>query len=776
MHPNTERRSAAAPLKYWFTLFLRNWYWFLVSLGGAIFGAIMYQRYTNPVFEIGGAILINSDQKVSTSEQAILSELGYSTLTDVTDQVQYLKSSYLMRRVVDSLDLHISYTQYGRVKVNEQYKPFVFELLEPDLGPALFGRTLRVHTLDPRHFELVGPDGERLSAQFGDTLRHQDIRFVLHPGREPNTDSEYDVTIHSPKQTARRFASSVDVRQVERSNVIAISLVDAVPDRAVALLNTLVEEYNASVLEEKKLAGNNTLVFIDDRLGYIAQELYDVESDVEQYRRDNALPMDMGIQAETYLDKVADVDRQLLEADVQQELLDNLSTYLNSPDQPFPDASALASESLGAIIRQYNELLYKRRHLAEAATERNPAVGSYDEQLGNLRDNIRTSVVNLQRELAGRRRTLEERLRPLERQINAVPRNERELLQIMRQQKIKETLFLFLLQKREETALNIAAQTSDAFLLDEPENRGPVSPGATRVLLFAIVLGMALPAAALFLRDQLDDRLRTRRDVEAHTQIPFLGQVALARTDSPVVVQPESRTAVAEMFRLLRTNLQFNAAGTADQVLLVTSSVSGEGKSFTALNLAVSQSLLGKKTVLVGLDLRKPKVVQYLLGRRGEPGVTHYLLGKAEAEALLQPVPGYDNLYCIDSGPVPPNPSELLQQESIRTLFAWLREHFEYVVVDTAPVGLVTDALLLAPYTDHTLLVARYGMTTQDSLQLLDELYRSGKLVRPGIILNGVRSFGGYGYGRGYGYGYGYGGGYFEGEGKQKKRRIRIKR
>ena len=745
--------QTVTPLKYWIRLFLRHWYWFALGLAVASAGAIYHTRYSNPVYKIGGNILVNTGQQMSTSEQAILDELGYSSKADVADQVQYLKSTYLMRRVVDALSLHIRYRQHGRLKVNEQYRPIALELLHPTLSPALYGHVLWVETLDAERFVLVDAAGMRHSAAFGDTLVVDGLQVLIHPGAEPNVASTYEVTINAPKATARALADALQVRQVERSNVIHIAITDEAPERAEAMLRALVDAYNASVLERKQQAGNNTLAFIDERLRYIAQELYDVERDVEQFRRSRKLPLEVSAQAGAYLDKITGVDRLMMEVDLQQAVLETLLGALDKPDQPFPDASTMAPEALGQLIRQYNELLFRRQNALESATARNPAVATLEEQLEYLRRGVRNGVANMQRELESKRRTLEEQLRPLERQISAVPGTERELLQIMRQQKIKETLFLFLLQKREETALNIAAQTNDAFLLDEPENRGPVSPGAGRVWLFAAVLGLALPAAALFLREQLDDRLRTRSDIEAHTRIPFLGQLAQAGGKAQVVVESESRSAVAEMFRLLRTNLQFNAAGSPDQVLLITSTASGEGKSFTALNLAVSQALLGKKTALVGFDLRRPRVVQYLMGQRLDPGITTYLLGRAEASELPRQVPDHPNLYGIDSGPVPPNPAELLQHERVQHLFEYLRRHFEYIIVDTAPVGLVTDALLLAPYADHTLLVTRYGMTTAESIQHLDELHRSGKLVRPGIVLNGVRSFGRYGYGSGYGYG-----------------------
>ena len=333
-------------------MFVRNWYWFGLSLALALLYAVYQFRYTNPVYQVSGTVLINSDKKRGTSEEAILSELGYSDQSEVMDEVQYLKSTYLMRRVVDSLALHIGYRQLGRIRVNEQYKPFEFKLVEPALGPEVFGQVLRLRMVDAARYELLDGDESRLLVYFGDTIAHKGLRYVIVPGMLNVAGFEYEVTINNPKQVARGLARGLNVQLVERSNVIQLSINDLVPERAIALLHMLVQEYNASVLEDKKKAGNNTLAFIDERLKYIAQELYDVERDVESYRRDNDLPVGVSAQAETFMNQVGDLDKQLLEIEVQSELLNNLAGYLKSPDKPFPDATNRAIPALAPLVRQ----------------------------------------------------------------------------------------------------------------------------------------------------------------------------------------------------------------------------------------------------------------------------------------------------------------------------------------------------------------------------------------------------------------------------------------
>jgi len=384
-----------------------------------------------------------------------------------------------------------------------------------------------------------------------------------------------------------------------------------------------------------------------------------------------------------------------------------------------------------------------------------------------MQSNIRLAIETMQENLNNQLVTIQDRIQPLEERIDRVPSNERQLLQIMRQQQIKEQLFLFLLQKREETALSVAAQTADARVLDRPTRRGRVSPVPMRIYAIACVLGMGLPIGLISLRVLLDNKIRNRDDLEALTQIPFLGSIAQSKKKETIVVKKGSRSAIAEMFRLLRTNLLFNAAGVASKVMLVTSSVSGEGKTFISINLGSSLALSGKKVILVGLDLRKPKLSQYLTGTKEHRGITNYLVGKdIGLDELIQQVPEYDNLFFLPCGPLPPNPAELLMTEKLQQALRDLKDEFDYVILDTSPVGLVTDALLLEDQVDQSIVVARTDFTTHNLVRMLNEVYQDQKLPRMGIVLNGVTAKQGYGYGKSYGYGYGYG--YYSDDKKRK--------
>ncbi len=764
-------------LRTLFFLFLRNWYWLAIGLALGLFGAWVHLRYATTIYEVKGSVLINEDAQQPISEQIIARDLGFQGRSTITNDLQVLKSSTLMQRVVDSLDLHISYYTEGRIKTSEMY-PYSPFRLEADSMPQAYGRTLRIRTLDNDDFVLLRGEGDTLLCRFGIPFTHAGVQFTLEllPGREVRPGVTHQIKVRQPQQTARKYAGKLNLTNVDYSNVLNISMREPVPEKAVDVIKGIIQAYDESIVENKNRSGEQTLAFIDERLNFITQELYDVEKDVEGFRRDRDLPVDVGERAGNYLAQVQQVEDQLMELDLKLALLDNIEGIISDKAnqyQPLPLTSEILPAALSTLLQEYNSVLFEREQFLEAATAQNPAVNTYEERLDYLRSGIELSIRTVRSELAERRGALRERLRPLEEQISSIPGSERELLQIMRQQQIKEQLFLYLLQKREETALSIAAQTSNSRILNPPTNAGQVYPSPGRVYLFALVLGLLLPGGLIFLWHSFDNKIYTKEHLQQATNAPFLGSISLASKRDPVAVKSGSRSAVAELFRLLRTNLNYLAGGKGDQVILVTSSVSGEGKSFVTINLGLSLALSGRRVLLLGMDLRKPKLSEYLNGQRSPLGVTNYLAGEDTLDALLRPVPGYDHIDYLDCGPIPPNPADLLTSDRVDQLFADLRDRYDHILVDTSPLGLVTDALLLGEQANLSIIVTRYGRTTFQLLEGVQDVYAKKKLPNMGIVLNGIRASSIYGYGGyGFGYGYGYGEGYYEEERKPKRWRI----
>jgi capsular exopolysaccharide synthesis family protein len=745
---------------------LRQWYWIALSLLLALALAWVYLRYAVPLYQVSSTILIQSDKNQRTvTESYIAEKLGLETNFEIEDEIQVFKSRSLMRRVVDSLRLHVQYFSEGRVKTSEIYptleQPLAVSLRYAAPERQAYGVSLRIEPVagQPEAFACSLVEGDTVHARFGEPFTLGAVTYCLdlndtlfHRSALPHI-----IRLSNPESVAQGYAANVSVQQVGQSNVLALSLASPVPEKAIATLNALMDAYAQSVIEDKNKVGLQTLRFIDERLRFVAEELYGVEKAVESFKSARNLPVDLPVQAQRFLSEIAEQDRALAELDLRERLLDSIALFFRTDSalwQPLPVASEIISGELAAQVRQYNESVLRRRLLLENATLENPAARNAFRQLGDLRQNILLSVSNLKRETAERRQQLQQRLQPFERQMALMPRNQRELLQIMRQQQIKENLFLFLLQRREETALSVAAQVSNSRVIDRAANVGLIAPKRFQTFLFAAFAGLLLPVVFFYLRTLWRNTVDTEADLEQITSLPFLGSIAADRKSrkTPIVVQPNSRSAIAEMFRLLRTNLQFVLGDEPAPVVLITSGVSGEGKTFLSANLSVAMALSGKKTVVVGLDLRKPKLTQYFGESKDAKGLTHFLIGQATPKELILPTPASENLFYVPAGPLPPNPAELILNGKLGPFFQHLRAHFDCILVDTAPLGLVTDALLLMPYVSATICVARAGKTNKNLIRLIDQLHRDGKLKRPALVLNGVKKGKGYGYGYGYGY------------------------
>ncbi len=748
---------------------LRQWYWLALSVGFALSLAWIYLRYAVPLYQVSGTVLIQSEKNQRTVTEAYIAEkLGLETNFEIEDEIQVFKSRSLMRRVVDSLKLHIQYFSEGRVKISEVYpteeQPLAIQLRYIEPQKQAYGIELRVEPLphSPAAFACSLFSDDTVHARFGEPFRIGKFTCCidLNDSLYHRTGLPHLIRIHAPDAVAQGYATSINVQQIGHSNVLALSLVGPLPEKSSAILNTLMETYAQSVIEDKNKVGLQTLRFIDERLRFVAEELYGVEKAVESFKRSRNLPVALSVQAQNFLTEITEQDRQLAELALRENLLDSIALIFQTDTAPLrllPVASEILSGELLAQVRQYNDILLRRTHLLGTATAENPALRNSLRQLAQLRQEISLNIGNVKREIAQRRQQLLQRLQPLESQMALMPRNERELLQIMRQQQIKENLFLFLLQRREETALSLAAQVSNSRVIDRAANVGLISPKRTQTLVFAALAGFILPVLFFYVWALWRNTVDTEADLKQLTNLPFLGSIATDRKTrkTPIVVSPNSRSAIAEMFRLLRTNLQFVLADEHCPVVLITSGVSGEGKTFVSANLGVAMALSGKRTVVVGLDLRKPELANYF-GEKSPKGLTHYLIGQATPQEIVLPTDLSDHLHYVPSGPLPPNPAELILNGKLDGLFQYLRQRFDCILIDTAPLGLVADALLLMPHVSATICVARAGKTDKNLIRLIDQFHREGKLKRPAFILNGVKKGRGYGYSYGYGYGYGY--------------------
>lgn len=764
-----------------YNYFLRYWYLYVFFIGSGLASAWLRIRYATPVYQQRSTLLIKDEYTKSSAvnEEAIFRDLGLiQGGPRLLNETQILKSRPIMTEVVRKLGLDVEYYVKGRVRVSEVYPVGALKAALYEVSENGYNVPFEITVLDARRFRLRR--GETVSEHaFGEILDLPEGKFIFTLATDNLSIKEFRVVFRRAEDAAAGYVGSLSINLTNNySSVLEMTFKSPIPKKGVDILNTLVEVYNQATIEDKNRVGRNTIQFIDDRLKYLTRELADVESDLEQFKKTNEIPTEFSASVEDLLNQLSGTDQELARLEVQKSILEGLEAYLKDQltlNEPAPVNLLPANPQVSGLVDRYNDLLLERSRLAVAVTPENPSLKNLNAQVDVFRQSILTTLRNIRQETDLIINKIRGQSQRFQSRIGAFPAKERGLIEIKRQQSIKESLFLYLLQKREETALSLAVAVPNSRVVDPALNSGiPISPNKRSVYLLSLLIGLLIPSGWIYFRHLLTNTVQSESDISTQAAVPLLGTIAYKKVDDPVVVQANSRSAMAEMFRLLRTNLQFLNAGKGNQAVLITSSSSGEGKSFVTLNLGITLALADKKTVILELDLRKPKLIRYLTKLPAENGITHYLIGQLEAGQIVQQSNLHPNLYYVASGPIPPNPAELLLSDRLKTLLEQLRRDFDYILLDTPPVGMVADALLLGEQADCSLYVVRHGHTQKSTLSLIHELYTQKKLPRLAVVYNGVKSKGryGYGYGKGYGYGYGYGYhyGYYDDEKRAGKR------
>ncbi len=743
---------------------LRYWYLYLIFPLLGYGGAWVYLRYAVPEYEVKCSLLIKDEQKGSgLSETALLQELGAIQETkNIENELQILKSQTLMEEVVRELNLGIRYFAVGRVKNEEMYGNSYVRLDSFKLSQGE-SASLDIQCVDATHFELI--EGKNRSRQpFGQWITNAQGSFwITRDKLHPMLDQGHAIIqIQSAEVVARSYIEVLLVKPMSYySSVLEMKLREPIARRAADVLNKLVEVYNNAAATDKNKVSENTIQFIDQRLLYLTEELSTVEGGVQQYKQRNQIATNIESGVGIVLNEMSQFDAEISAQEVQRSVLQTMESYLSNMSggkyQLIPANLNTTDEALSQLLILYNEKVLGRDRLMQTAKTDNPALLNVNQELQSLHANVLETI----RKVAKRTETVlgiarEKRL-ALTGKVREVPRMERELQEIMRQQSIKQNLYLFLLQKREETLLALASTTPNSRVVDpaRPYNI-PVKPQKKLVYILAMLFGLVLPAFVILIKDLLNDTVTGEHDLQKATKAPFLGGIAFSRSRKNIVMTNKSRSAVAEMFRLLRTNVQFLLPPEIKkgQTILITSGASGDGKTFVTANLGVALAISGKKTALIELDLRKPKLAKYLGSNSGEKGLTNFLLGQTKAAEIIHSSNLHENLFFIPCGPIPPNPSELILYQALDELFDKLKADFDFILIDTSPVGLVADALLLDRFSTASIYVVRQGQTKKGMLQVLNNIHQDKKLRNLAVVLNGMKSNNRTGYGYGYGYGY----------------------
>lgn len=748
-------------------LLLYTRYWYLFLLGGALaltMGFLYLRYYAVPQYSVYSTLLIKDDKSgPGLSSADALNDLSTSKSSrNIDNETQILTSKSLMTRVINELGLYTNYYVEGKIKDRELYgSASPIKVLISSVAPTAIGQGFTVNLKAGNTFDLDDYSGKSTTYKFGQQIQKPYGTFtVVASAAKTVAGSHVIVRFQDLQKVAEHYNQVLSVQPINKgASVLILSLVDPIPAKAKDILSKLIEVYNKEAIEDKNMMGTNTLKFLDERLQYLTAGLEGVEKVVEKYKSVNGLT-DIATQASNYTAQASSYNAQLSEWAIQIDVLESLENYLRSTNRnnsTVPSTLGIKDETLRGLITKFNELQLERERMLRTTEPGSIFVQNLDEQLANLRVNILENLRNIKRGLQITSNNLKASSGEFQSKIRKVPVMERELLEINRQQSIKQNIYSYLLQKREETALSLAATASIARVID-PAMGGdfPISPNGKSIYLAALLLGLGIPFAGIFMRDLLNNKVQTQQDVVALTPTPILGEIAHNSSNDTVVVTKTSRSPIAEMFRLVRTNLHFAAVGKQNLVLLVTSGMSGEGKTFFSINLGASLALTGKRVVLLDLDLRKPKVAADLRLPEG-PGLTDYLVASdLIISDIVRPSESVPDMFVVSAGPTPPNPAELMMSSKFTHFMHELKEQFDYVIVDTSPVGQVADAFTLSSFLDFTIYVVRYGYTQKAQLNIIKNIHKNKTLNHPMIVLNDAKEINGNNYGYGYGYGYGY--------------------
>ena len=773
--------------------YLIHWPWFVASVLVCLAAAWGYLYFQVPVYQISASIMIKDDKKGggAATDLENLGIGGVITSTQSIDsEIEVLRSKTILKEVVNNLELYITYKDEDELPARELYKtsPVVVNLTAQEAdnlpGAALIDMKLAPGgSLDVilkvgmneynQHFDKLPAVLPTSVGTFGFALKDS-----LSNGRVngQNTERHISAVVSQPFGMAKGYQSALSITPTSKSTSVAVvSLVNTNIQRGQDFINKLMEMYNRNTNNDKNEVAEKTREFINERIKIIDEELGNTEDKLETFKR-NAGLTDINSDAQLAVSGNAEYERKRVENGTQINLVRDLTKYINNPSNEYevlPGNIGLTDNGLTTQIERYNELVTERKRLLRTSTESNPMIVNLDTSIRAMRTNVQAAINGTLQGLLIMKADLEREANRFSRRISDAPGQERQYVSIARQQEIKAGLYLMLLQKREENAITLAATANNAKIIDEPvAEGGPISPKPKMIYMIALVVGVGLPAGIIFLIGLTKFKIEGRGDIEKLTHLPIVGDVPLTtdKTGSIAVFENQN-TLMSETFRNVRTNLQFMLE--KDQkVILVTSTISGEGKSFISANLAISLSLLGKKVVIVGLDIRKPGLNKVFNISRKEQGITQYLSNPEKN--LMDFVQSFDinkNLFILPGGTVPPNPTELLARDGLDKAIETLKKNFDYVILDTAPVGMVTDTLLIGRVADLSVYVCRADYTRKVEFTLINEIASENKLPNLRTVINGLdlqkKKYGYYygygkygkyyGYGKRYGYGYGYG-------------------
>lgn len=761
-----------------------NWYWFVLSL--IIFGGIgaIYLRYTTPLYQSTAKLLIKDDDNGSSRRGSSLqniTNLGtISNSAGIDNEMEILSSHSIAEDAIRDLKLYVNYTTEGKVKdvITYRDQPLVVDIDAAHLDrlnrPINLNITKNGSSFVVNGTYSVPTDEENSEGPFSINKKFTSLPATIptragiitinsNNGRTLHEGQVLKVSILSPKMASDKYVGELKIGQSGKgTSILQLQLTDEVPQRSLDYLKQLAIVYNRQANEDKNAVAHQTEKFINSRLEKINAELGKTEGELQNYKQKNGM-VELKMNASNSVSNQNTSEQKLAEMETQIELFNTIAREVESSSrnltQVIPSNVGLDDESSTSLINKYNELVLERNRLLRSASESSPVVEPLTDQIRDLNVNIRRAIAAARKNLQIQRDAVLAQVTKYTDQVEETPQQERMLTQIGRQQEVKSGLYLMLLQKREENSISLAATADKGRLIDDPQLNGKVSPNSTYIMLIALVIGLAIPVFIILIIQFFRYKIEGHDDVARLTKLPIIADIAIASNSAKgkadIVVHENQNNQMEEIFRSLRTNLQF-MLHEGEKVVLFTSSTSGEGKTFTAANLSVSFGLLGKKVILVGLDIRRPRLAEQFGINDHKHGITNLLVkdnpNREDVETQILPSGVNKNLDLLMAGSVPPNPAELIARNSLDTIIEILKEKYDYIMIDTAPVGLVTDTLQIARVTNVSVYMCRADYTPKASFAMINSLAKEEKLPNMAMVLNGVDMSK-----RKYSYYYGYG-------------------
>lgn len=779
-----------------------HWRLITVCVVIALICGFLIKKTITPMYEISSSVLVKDDKNKmggGNNNMSMLDQMGIiSTTSNFDNSVELLMTRTTVEKTITNLNLYVEYYTKGFFRDEPLYKDIPIQVwVSPEDAHKMRFAKVYIERNGAKDIDVTiehqfpGEDKTVTSKHLTNlpsvvVTSFGVFTFENTPNPIEDEPTSYYATITSPTQYASDILSRLNISPRSKTTTIAdISLRSALPNRGVDFIKQLVVTYNDDANTDKNETASKTAQFINERIQIINNELGTTENEIAQYKKQAGM-IDVTANAEVALKDKSDYEKKYADNETQLRLVESLKNHILSEENRndvIPVNIGLNDQTLNEAVNKYNETLIQLKRLQRTSSDNNPAVESMKSNARLLRENVITAIRTTERGLHITKQDLERQAQRQASQLSEAPIQQKELLSIARQQEIKANLYIMLLQKREENNILLASTANNARIVDEPYvSNAPVYPRGIIIYFAALLIGIAIPAVYIYLMALIRNKIYTRADVTKLTHLPMISDIPLHKDNqgSPIVVKENRNELMEEVFRNLRTNLQYMMQE-SQKVIMFTSTMSGEGKSTTAGNLAASFAFMGKKVVVVGLDIRKPGLNKVFSISRFDEGITQYLSRPESTDlfSLVQSTDISENLFVLPGGTIPPNPTELVSRPALKQAITLLKEKFDIVILDTAPIGEVTDSQIIGKNADITVYICRSGVTNKDDFKIVNELYKDHKLINPCIVLNGIdmsEMKNQYYYGKhkkyGYGYGYGYGKEYTDKKRKEKVNKL----